>query len=139
MNAPRRDQTGQEMVEFALALPLFLALLVGLFYAGILLYSHVTLNNAARVGTTHLVRHPLATNDEVENVIEAQLGVLDPNRVQITIWPAREARVPFGQVDVSLRYRTALPTLSLPNPVGAGPIVLVGPVWLQADSTMNFE
>lgn len=139
MNAGRRQENGQEMVEFALALPLFLALLFGLFYVGILLYSHVTLNNAARVGTTHLVRHPLATDAEVEEVIAAQLGVLDPDRVQITVWPAREARVPFGQVDVSLRYRTTVPTLSLPNLAGAEPIILVGPVWLQADSTMNFE
>ncbi len=135
----RRESQGQETIEFALTIPLVMGMLVGFFYAGILLYSQVTLTNAARVGTSFLVRNPLATDGEVEDMIRAQLGVLDPTAVTIEIEPPRDDRVPYVQIDVSLRYRAPLPTISLPNLAGGPPITIVRPLHLRADSTLNVE
>ncbi len=134
-----RRQAGQEAVEFALSVPLVLGLLVGFLYAGLTLYGQVTISNAARVGTTYLVRHPLAPDEEVEALIRGQLGVLEQSEVIIEISPPREDRVPQVQVDVSIRYRTPFPTFSIPNLAGGPPIVLIRPINLQADSTLNVE
>lgn len=134
-----RSEVGQEAVEFALAAPMVIGLLVGFLYAGLILYSQVTITNAARVGTTFLVRNPLAADAEVQELVRRQLGILDPAQVTIEISPPREDRVPQVQVDVLLRYRTPLPTLSLPNLSGGEPIVLLRPINLQASSTLNVE
>ena len=137
--AQRKGERGQEVVEFALTLPIFVGLMVGFFYVVILLYSQVTLTNAARVGTTYLVRQPLATDQEVEALVRANLGALDQTALTITIAPPVRERVPNVQVYVSLRYRVPFPQLSIPNLGGGQPVVLVGPLTLMADSTMNVE
>lgn len=43
-------QRGQTLVEFALILPVFILILVGLFDAGRLVFAYHTVNNAAREG-----------------------------------------------------------------------------------------
>ena len=133
------EQRGQNLVEFTLTLPILVALIVGFFYAGILLYDQVTITNAARVGTSYLARNPLATDAQVEAVIKSQLGALNPTKLTIAIDPPREDRVPYVQMSVSLRYLTSSPVISVPNLAGGQPIVLVGPLQLRADSTMNVE
>ena len=134
-----REQAGQEAVEFALAAPMIIGLLVGFLYAGLMLYAQVTIANAARVGTTYLVRNPLAQDEVVRERIRGQLGVLDPDKVQIEIAPPREDRVPQVQVDVTIRYRTPFPTISIPNLGGGPPIVLIRPIDLQSGSSLNVE
>ena len=85
------------------------------------------------------MRNPLADDAEVLEVVRRQLGVLDPARVVILIDPPRAHRVPHVQVDVTLRYRTSQPTLAIPNLAGGAPIVLIRPISLQANSTLNVE
>jgi Flp pilus assembly protein TadG len=50
MRMPRGERRGQTMVEFALALPLFILLLVGIFDFGRAIYASNTVSNAAREG-----------------------------------------------------------------------------------------
>jgi hypothetical protein len=133
-----RPENGQEVVEFALTAPIFVGLLVGFIYAAVLFYSQVTLTNAARVGTSYLVRNPLATDDQVRAVILQQLGVLDPSRLSITITPPRSARVESIQIDVSLRYTPPLPAIVIPN-LSGGEVARLSPLTISADSTMNVE
>jgi Flp pilus assembly protein TadG len=45
-----RDSRGQTLAEFAMILPVFLLVLVGLFDAGRLVFAYHTANNAAREG-----------------------------------------------------------------------------------------
>ena len=129
---------GQSAVEFALSVPVFLALLLGLIYVGIIFYSQVTISNAARVGANYLARHPLATDEQVEQVIRSELGALSQAATTIEISPPREERVPYAQLDVTVRYRVPLPTIRIPS-LDGGQIVLLGPLWLRASSTMNVE
>lgn len=56
----RRSSPGQSLVEFALILPLFVLLLVGLFDLGHAVYATSTVNNAAREGAR------LAVVDQME-------------------------------------------------------------------------
>jgi Flp pilus assembly protein TadG len=45
-----RDHRGQSLVEFALILPVFILILVGIFDVGRLVFANHTVNNAAREG-----------------------------------------------------------------------------------------
>lgn len=135
----RSRSTGQNAVEFALATPLVVGLLVGLVYGAYLLYGQVTISNAARVGTTYLVRNPMADDEEVEGIVSAQLGILDRAAVTIDVEPPVESRVPQAQVDVVVGYRTSLPRVTIPNLAGGEPIVLIGDLSLRAGSTLNVE
>jgi len=47
---PRRRERGQELVEFALILPLLLLLIVGIFEFGYIVFAYNTLSNAVREG-----------------------------------------------------------------------------------------
>ncbi len=49
-SASRRVRRGQALVEFALVLPIFLVVLSGILYFGFMLYSKMTVINAAREG-----------------------------------------------------------------------------------------
>ncbi len=44
----RRLQKGQSVIEFALVLPLFLLLVIGLFYVGMVMADYLTLSSIAR-------------------------------------------------------------------------------------------
>jgi Flp pilus assembly protein TadG len=46
----RRSARGQTLVEFALILPIFIVILVGIFDGGRLVFAYHTVNNAAREG-----------------------------------------------------------------------------------------
>jgi Flp pilus assembly protein TadG len=46
----RRAERGQALVEFALIIPLFILIVVGIFDVGRLVYAYHTANNAAREG-----------------------------------------------------------------------------------------
>lgn len=50
MRHAREPRRGQALVEFALVLPLFVLILVGIFDVGRLVYAYHTVNNAAREG-----------------------------------------------------------------------------------------
>jgi len=131
-------ESGQNLVEFALTLPIFVGLLLGFFYAAVMLYSQVTLTNAARVGTNYLVRNPDASDAEVTAEMYRYLGGLNPTLMTVTISPPEGSRVPNVQVDVALSYRVPLPGLRVPN-LGQSGSVHLGSMLLVADSTMNLE
>lgn len=49
-----RKQKGQDMVEFAILLPLFLMILLGIIYSGFFFSDYLTLNNIARYSARHV-------------------------------------------------------------------------------------
>ena len=61
-----REERGQAMVEFALIVPLFILVLVGLFDVGRAIYAYNTVNNAAREAGR------LAIVDQYEDHIQAE-------------------------------------------------------------------
>lgn len=52
-----KKERGQAIVEFALVLPILLALLCGIIDFGWIYYNQITLNNAAREGARYAVIH----------------------------------------------------------------------------------
>lgn len=89
MSMLRRTDRGQTLVEFALVVPLFILLLVGLFDIGRAVYTHSTLNNAAREAGR------LAIVDQTEDDIKQRA-------VEVAVGTG------LSEDDVSVEYR--LPT-----------------------------
>lgn len=64
----RRNRTrGQALVEFALVLPLFLLILAGVLDFGLLLYSRMTVINAAREGARVAITVPAPTTATIQS------------------------------------------------------------------------
>jgi len=91
----RRKESGQAIVEFALVLPILLALLCGIIDFGWLYYNQITLNNAAREGARYAVIHYDPATDwkaettqrmlnDMVGVKSATAIVSDPVEQQIT-------------------------------------------------------
>jgi len=83
----RRTRRGQTLVEFALILPVFILLLVGLFDTARLIYAYNTVNNAAREGGRQ------AIVDQVEAHIQDRAA-------------EKAVALGIGAANVSVDYRT---------------------------------
>ena len=74
MIAHRSRQRGQELVEYALALPLFLLLVMGILDIGRATYYYSSIHNSAREGARYGVVHSL--NEEPVHLVPlARLAV----------------------------------------------------------------
>ena len=102
-----RIEKGQALVEFALVLPLLLALLCGIVDFGWLYYNQITLNNAAREGARYAVIHYDPTTDwknaaetrminGMSGVRSAAAIVSDPVEQQITATVTATPRILTG-------------------------------------------
>ena len=102
-----RSEKGQAMVEFALVLPLLLALLCAIIDFGWLYYNQITLNNAAREGARYAVIHydpAEAWKDAAESrMLNGMVGVSsavaivsDPVEQQITATVTANPRILTG-------------------------------------------
>ncbi len=70
----RRRTRGQSLVEFALVLPVFLIILSGLMDMGFLLYSRMTVINAAREGARVATTMTEETPTAIRNAITGQVS-----------------------------------------------------------------
>ena len=112
-----RTEKGQAMVEFALVLPLLIALLCGIIDFGWLYYNQITLNNAAREGARYAVIHYDPTADWKDAAEDRMLGsmagvssamaiVSDPIEQQITATVTATPRILTGFTSTILGKQT---------------------------------
>ena len=84
MNMQRRNRSsGQELVEFALILPILALLVFGIFDLGRVVYYYSAMQNAAREGT----RYGIVALDsgEVTNRVNNRLIGVNPDSVNVVI------------------------------------------------------
>jgi Flp pilus assembly protein TadG len=67
----RRDGRGQSLVEFALILPVFILVLIGLFDMGRAIYAYNTVSNAARAAARVAIVHQNAIAIQTEATDQA--------------------------------------------------------------------
>lgn len=114
----QRHESGQSLVEFALVLPILLALLCGIIDFGWLYYNQITLNNAAREGARYAVIHydPSVNwkQDAESRMLDTMVGVnsataivSDPVEQQITASVTANPRILTGFTSTILGRRTA--------------------------------
>jgi Flp pilus assembly protein TadG len=124
-----RRPAGQALAEFALVLPVFLLIVLGLFDVGRLVMAYNGVANAARQGAR------LAVVDQNAVAIEARaretLISFAPTDVDVTAETTCEPvklRCPFT-VDVSYRWRAITPVIGN----------VLGPVTVSAETVMPVE
>ena len=112
-----RTEKGQAMVEFALVLPLLIALLCGIIDFGWLYYNQITLSNAAREGARYAVIHYDPAVDWKGAAEDRMLGsmagvssavaiVSDPVEQQITATVTATPRILTGFTSTILGKQT---------------------------------
>lgn len=126
----RRKQRGQELVEFALILPLLLLLMVGIFEFGYVVFAYNTLSNAVREGARYGSVHP---DDPAAIIARAQrlTGGLDQSKLGEDAWTVE---VTDTRVSVSVEYEHSLMTGFIFQPFGFG-----NTLTLRAASSMQTE
>ena len=121
----RRSERGQATVEFALCLPVILAVLLGLVQAGVVVRDQVLLTHAAREAAREAAVQD--GGDAPRQAAVARSG-LDPRRLRVEVTGRRKGS---GRVAVDLRYRvpTEVPLVGL----------MVPDVTLRATAAMRRE
>jgi Flp pilus assembly protein TadG len=128
MRPARRDRTAQALVEFALVLPIFLLIVLGLFDAGRLVMAFNGVSNAARQGAR------VAVVDQNAALIEARaretMVSFAPADVAVTTTPCSVTKLScqYG-VRVSYTWRAITPVIG----------TVLGPVTVSAETVMPVE
>jgi len=141
-------ERGQGLTEFALVMPLLIALLVAIMLFAWIGFSYVSITSAARQGARHMMtydadhlEHPDWPNwtidKEIRYVVTDAMPFLDWQSAAITITPPVEERVPITTVVVHIQYPVSLPTIRIPYFFRPGAFVLLPPIVLNAESRMK--
>lgn len=83
MKLIRAHERGQTLVEFALILPIFVLVLVGIFDGGRLVFSYHTVNNAAREGGREATVNQTITDIQARAAQHAVALDIAPSDVQV--------------------------------------------------------
>ncbi len=128
-----RRSGGQSAVEFALALPVFLWLMIGVFDLGRGVACYAVLENSAREGARAGI-FPQSDNATILAAVNSQAALLGgvPSS-DVTITPSEQsARISGGTISVQVVYRFQPAAPLLAN--------LVGPtLTMRSSSTMMIE
>lgn len=144
----RQSEKGQSLAEFALTVPFLVALLAMLLLIAWTGFSYISITNAARHGTRHMVSFPRVPQDpvrfasadeEITYVITSAMPMLDWKRAVITLSPDTPNRFPDVQVSVHIIYPLNNPTFSIPYIVAEGSFTVLPPMTVSAVSTMRID
>jgi uncharacterized membrane protein len=147
------DQGGQSLAEFALTMPLLIALLVGIMLLAWIGFTYVSVTSAARMGARHMVSYPIEPENparfadadaEITYVVTSGMPFLDWKQAEITILPQPpEDRLVGGKeqlyVSIQVVYPVNLPVIQVPYVIREGSFYLLPPVTLQATSRMRVD
>ncbi len=125
-----KGEKGQSLVEMALALPLLLIILMGIFDVGRIMYTYMHLQLATQetVRLGGLGRDDTAITEFARDYIH----VGDPSKLQVIITPDDATRRSGDYVNVTLGYPVEYVTPFISN-------VLPSPVNVKTDSTIRVE
>ena len=134
----RRSERGQSLVEFALVLPVFIVLVMGIVDFGMALRSYVTVTNAAREGARVGIvcdsgTAESTTDDAVKQRVHDYSGdLIDTSDVTVT-WPSGYCES-AGSVQVKATYDYEFIT-----PLGSFVNSIAGPLTLSSTTKMRVE
>lgn len=81
LNRLRRDRRGVTLIEFAIAAPVLILLIVGFVQLGIILEARAGLNHAVGEGARLATIYPRPTDTQIISAINARRFGLDPAKV----------------------------------------------------------
>jgi Flp pilus assembly protein TadG len=105
---PLRREHGQAMVEFALVLPLLMALLLGIIQFGIVFNNYITLTDATRAGARKAAvsRFDGDSGASAKVAVEHSAQGLDQSKLvpTISVTASPDWTTPGNEVTVTARY-----------------------------------
>ena len=139
-------ERGQSLAEFALIMPLLIALLVAILLFAWIGFSYVSITSAARQGTRHMMTYPTSPQDparfatvdqEITYIVTNAMPFMTWQNATITISPPVDEREPITTVAVHITYPVSLPTIRIPYFFRPGSFYLLPPIVLNAESRMK--
>ena len=130
---PKRRQRGQGIVEFAVVVPVFVLLVMGIVDMGMALRAYVTVTNSSREGARYAIVCPSTVNDDLVKgrVVNYSNGLVRTEDVAVT-WQTPAERCKSGdsvKVEAFTDYKYITPLASF----------LPGPLRLKSSTTMRSE
>jgi Flp pilus assembly protein TadG len=114
-----KKESGNTIIESALALVVFLMMLFGIMDLGRMVWTYNTLSQAARVDARYAIVHgnasgSVASSSDVSNVVRGQVIGLDPSTLVVTTTWTPDKN-PGSAVKVQTSYSFAFLLPYLPN------------------------
>ena len=116
MKLCRRRTKGQELLEYALVLPLLLLLVVGIVDFGLVFFAYNSIANAAREGARAGVV-PSATEDDIIDAVIERTGGLQLTTANITVTRT------VDQTSVEVVYDHSLISGAIIEAAGGSPVL----------------
>lgn len=129
----RRRERGQELVEFALILPLLLLLMVGIFEFGYVVFAYNTLSNAVREGARYGSVNPPVDQAAKDAIIVRASRLTTGLNQDEDVWTWDVDDSVSGRVSVSVEYEHTPFTGFIFAPLGLDTLPL------RAASSMGVE
>src|SRR6185503_3684059 len=109
----RRPDQGQGLVELALALPVFIMVVMGIVDFGMGLRAYVMVNNSSREGARYAIVCPSTVNDDAvkARVVNRSNGLITTDHVYVT-WETPSVRCKSGdfvKVEATTDYQYITP------------------------------
>jgi Flp pilus assembly protein TadG len=101
-----KNEEGQALVEFALVIPLFMMLLLGILQFGIIFNNYITLTDAARAGSrvAAVSRLDSCPTCVAKTAVEDAVSGLDKSKLEVEVAAGVGGWTPGAQVTVTARY-----------------------------------
>jgi Flp pilus assembly protein TadG len=138
----RKAEKGQTLVEFAVMLPILLALIIGLIYVSVLFFSYSTLQTAVREGAYKIVTDGKnQTDGTIQALVRTKSFALSD--VTVVTTPSQPTTsdtawsTPRIRITVEAWFTVPFPTVALPLPGNA--TARMGPIRISAKSNMTTE
>lgn len=100
----RTPEGGQSLVEFALVLPIFMVLVLGLFDGARAVWNYNTLAEATREGTRYAIVNSSADSADIEDVVLDHASGLKQSGLTVTVTPGAAPRDVGSTVEVRAEY-----------------------------------
>lgn len=102
-----KNERGQALVEFALVIPIFMMLLLGILQFGIVFNNYITLTDAARAGSrvAAVSRLDALRESKAKAAVEDAAGGLDKSKLDVEV---DSSWAPGEQVTVTAKYPYAI-------------------------------
>lgn len=115
----KRGEKGQNLIEFALILPVLLIILAGVLDLGRLYFAYVAVTDAAAEGVAYAAIHPDDTEGVVDRAQDASGGLIeiDEGLVEVDLPPTVASGAPIS-VTVSYTFTLATPFMNVIVPDG---------------------
>ena len=145
------DPKGQSLAEFALTMPLLVALLLGIILLAYVGFAYVSVSSAARMGARHMIglnpaQYPedpdqfTTSDEEITYVVTSTMPYLNWQQAEIAILPADTSERVFGtNVSVVVTYTMDTPDIRIPYVIREGSFLLIPPLTLRASSQMRIH